>query len=258
MPRDRNKSGASTPEADGKKTVGIPALGSSLPPFGRRIVHDISRYGLFGGIWRLLQRIWRRLVRGVYFRDHYYILSFDLQADTIIERPIAGDYRLSKMGINDIADAAALWDDEHMEYKLNQYRRRLESGSVGYITRYQGGIVAACWSATGELEESLLGIKINLQPWVYYGFDAYVHPDFRERGIVTYMITTVMKEMEERGFKRRVAMVHEENLAMLRAHTKMGQRVVGELILTRFFGVPRHVWEIDDVREHSTTMTVGV
>jgi len=116
--------------------------------------------------------------------------------------------------------------------RLSYFRKRLEHGRTCIFAIHQGRVVAYCW-ATGELNSEIDNLELRLKPGDAYTDDLYTVPEFRRHRIGTATNLSVLNYLQERGFKRAVKIVRENNNPALRMDEKLGFLESDHLVFRR-------------------------
>jgi GNAT superfamily N-acetyltransferase len=95
------------------------------------------------------------------------------------------------------------------------------------------GYVKIGWDKVYVLD---YGINIQLPPSWIFVLDTFVLPEWRGRGVGTFLISATSVAMRERGFTRRIAHVRIDNAVMLRLAHAVGYQELGQVEFTSFLG----------------------
>jgi hypothetical protein len=105
--------------------------------------------------------------------------------------------------------------------------RRLERGSLCYVSWKQGRIVSCGWYHPREAWIEDLDRRFELPPDCVYLYDGHTSPELRGRGISSARATATWADLRRQGFRRGVAFVVAGNRSSDRASAKAGWRRFG-------------------------------
>lgn len=106
-------------------------------------------------------------------------------------------------------------------------RERLRQGHVGLVGRIDGRIVHSRWLFVGTVWLPYLRRRLVLAPDDVYLDEAYTHPAWRQRGVMTAVGDAMPAHLAARGVRRVLAMVAAWNRAPQRTAAAFGYRIVG-------------------------------
>ncbi len=115
----------------------------------------------------------------------------------------------------------------HPGLDAGEVRDRLDRGGKCFLSRHQGSIVNACWTAEGSVWIDYLGCGIPLARDEAYVYNNYTDPRFRGRNISAVRAVVMLRHFRELGYRRLVAVVVPENKAAFRSPDKAGYRPIG-------------------------------
>lgn len=115
----------------------------------------------------------------------------------------------------------------HPGLDAGEVRDRLDCGGNCFLSRHQGSIVNACWTAEGSVWIDYLGRSLQLARDEAYVYNNYTDPRFRGRNISAVRAVVMLRHFRELGYRRLVAVVVPENKAAFRPPDKAGYRPIG-------------------------------
>ncbi len=115
----------------------------------------------------------------------------------------------------------------HPGLDAGEVRDRLDRGGKCFLSRYQGSIVNACWTAEGSVWIDYLGRSLQLSRDEVYVYNNYTDPRFRGLNIPAVRAGVMLSHFRELGYRRLVAVVVPENKAAFRSPDKAGYRPIG-------------------------------
>ena len=110
-----------------------------------------------------------------------------------------------------------------------EIRRRWKEGQECSLCWIEGSLAHYRWYATGSVYLSYLGKTLRLLEGECLIEDVFTHPAFRRRGIQSVGSLTTLKHLQDRGFRRAIAIVARYNTPTLRVTQKMGYAVAGAI-----------------------------
>jgi len=142
----------------------------------------------------------------------------------------------------DIDEIEELTGIDHWRIPKSETLEKLQDGWHCYVAKYQGRIVANCWTTSGpELYESSLQRSFTLAENEFYGWRAFCVPAFRGRGVLAWLDSRITdhRAMTE-GAKSHIGWVRVDNKAMLRSLFMTRRSIVGRLGFIEAFGIRLH------------------
>jgi GNAT superfamily N-acetyltransferase len=194
----------------------------SKPPSSLRWKHAPRR------AWEILRRqgfrsLWFHLLGETFYRR---VILF--------ERPLSAPIPSASAAVP--VDISLLKPGEVDEYVAfhpaldpAEVHHRLAHGGRCFLSRCQGSIVNACWTAEGSVGIDYLGCTIDLAPDEVYVYNNYTDPAFRGRNVSLVRATYMLRYFRDLGYRRFVAVVVPENKAAFRSPDKAGYRPIGVL-----------------------------
>jgi hypothetical protein len=181
----------------------------------------------------MTRRAWQ-VLREEGFRSLWFrILGETLYRRTVLfERPLGDPIPSAAAAIH--VEVSLLKPSEVEEYvafhpglDAVQVRDRLDRGGKCFISRHEGSIVNACWTAQGSIWIDYLGCSIELAPDEVYVYNNYTAPRFRGHNVSIVRATVMLRHFRELGYRRLIAVVVPENKAAFRSPEKAGYRRLG-------------------------------
>lgn len=115
----------------------------------------------------------------------------------------------------------------HRGLSAAEVRGRLERGGKCFVSRHQGSIVNACWTAGGSVWIDYLGRSMQFASDEIYVYNNYTDPRFRGLNVSMVRAAVMLRHFRELGYRRLVAVVVPENKAAFRSPDKAGYRRIG-------------------------------
>jgi GNAT superfamily N-acetyltransferase len=104
---------------------------------------------------------------------------------------------------------------------------RLDAGDRCLAAWHAGCIVGAMWGSTSGVRSLYLGRDLDLAPGEAFQFDVYTAPAARGQGIAPSLTIAWLRYLREKGYSAAIQLTLPENRSALRAHAKVGYRVIG-------------------------------
>lgn len=105
-----------------------------------------------------------------------------------------------------------------------EVRRRLERGDICHCARHDGRIVSVVWSAKGSPVVRWVERTLALAPDEVYLYDFFTSREWRNRGILTRMVSMIACEHARSGVRRVLMAIVPENSASAKLLTNVGAR----------------------------------
>ena len=152
-----------------------------------RSLGDSLRYGL------LMQRIVRRL-RGVGLDINlYYLIREGVQAPDMVWPGLAVDCSSALITPEDLSTVAAFTDWVTVE----GLQDRLNKGHLGVVLKHGDQVAGYAWADFDEVND--VDCDYVLQPGEAYLYDAFIAPDYRGRGLASYLRIECYKRLRRAG-----------------------------------------------------------
>jgi len=117
-------------------------------------------------------------------------------------------------------------------YEFARMSKRLANGRMCTLALYQDRLIAYGW-ATREVKFDIDNLELQLEPGEAYIDDLYTFPAYRRQRIQIALHLQQLRYLQERGFKRSVAIVTANNTPSLKMFEKLGYRERGRLSFRR-------------------------
>jgi L-amino acid N-acyltransferase YncA len=119
------------------------------------------------------------------------------------------------------------------------FQERLGNGDAGAVVLEKGSAVSTFWAATGSifLRAANTGSLLNTGTDGFYLYYAYTLPRARSKGYFKACVSLLFDYFSLKGRPRGYSMVDANNNVSLRAHEKVGFKVVGDAIRMVICGV---------------------
>ena len=102
-----------------------------------------------------------------------------------------------------------------------------------FVVERDGRVLAMAWVCLHQRRESVVGIVFHLGlsgAWVY---DGYTAPEARRRGYYALLLHRVDEYVRGHGCTKTYALVTSDDEMFLKAHSRFGYEVIGELVYSR-------------------------
>ncbi len=208
-------------------------VGTNIDGLRRRAGTAVGAYrtrGLAGVLVAMAGRLPRRLIQVEWYSVH--------------ERLTVGDSSLPpwpsarRAGLGDAVELAAI-----RQAPDDEIRERLELGDRAYLAHDEDQPVGHVWYRAGSWREG--GIQFALADDERWGYDSFVRPTHRGRGIAPALAVHALDDLRAGGVRRVVSVIDHLNTASRRAATRYGARPVCSIVTIAVPG-------FEFVREHST------
>jgi hypothetical protein len=240
------------PNADDSGAKGIfdaesrPTLKDDRWPEGKK-------YGALG----VMARVAGKVVRRIYRRETYLILSFDLKKRPIPSPKTAEIVTIRLLTPDDVSCFLELWRDQRA-LKAQRFKRRMEAGYIGIGTWHEGRLVGVNWLATSEDYDPFIGLSIKMSPGSCLALDLQEDEEFKHHRIGLATLAFSMGEARRRGFRYQFIVVNDQNKKMLAgAKYLMGYKQVGEITTTYWFRWAHSRWHFGSRTGRTKTMILG-
>lgn len=122
-----------------------------------------------------------------------------------------------------------------------QRKQRLGDGTLCVLGSVDGRAAGLSWAQRERGYIEYLDLSLELNPGVVYGFETYVDPAFRGRGIAQSLLLEKARRMLDLGIHTEVGAIMPENQAGLGMVTGQGRHLPGTLHCLRF-GTNKRAW----------------
>jgi len=123
--------------------------------------------------------------------------------------------------------------DEYVAYYPGadpaETRRRIDAGEWCCVARLRERLVASGWVARDRVWINYVGCWMELRDDCVYGYDEYVHPEFRGEGFATAIQDAKRIRFEAAGYERITGLILMQNPAASRHAEKRSHHVIGDL-----------------------------
>jgi GNAT superfamily N-acetyltransferase len=147
--------------------------------------------------------------------------------------PAEGDCRLVQI----TADNYHRVGEFRPRTRITQYRKKLESGEIGYFVEYHGRMIGSNWATVNrDVRPRIVRSVIRLAPNEGLTHDGVIAPSFRGQGFGAFMISRLVEIlMQEFKLSRIIIDVNVKNKASLRMMEKAGFRVDHKMLHLALF-----------------------
>ncbi len=199
-----------------------------------------------GRLFRKIEQVFRLTAKFIYKHDTFYILSFDLENQTVPINEASPDIRCRPASPNDLTAAKDMWPRNQRQRKLQKFMARHSAGYSCYVAEVGGAIAAIDWVTGAEDYERNLDIRIRPQPGSCYGLDLYEHPAYQEKGIGMAALIHCLWKSKEQGYRKHYTIVQSSNRKMLLTCIQLiGFTTVGRIRTRRIMGRSYSTWLIN-------------
>ncbi len=187
-----------------------------------RIRRTVNSLGWVNGCMALLARAVTRLSRGSCRIVRYRLLVQPIDPTRKLAGHRGADLHIREAFPGDPALA-------QMDRPQATIRARFGQGARCLVALRDQDLVAFLWWTEGPYEEDEVRCLFIPQPAgrAIWDFDVYVAPAQRLGPAFGRLWDTAMKRMHDSGFERSCSRISAFNLSSLRAHQRLGARVVG-------------------------------
>jgi GNAT superfamily N-acetyltransferase len=171
----------------------------------------------------------RRMLRGVYTRDVWYHIAYDINPDMAL--PAVPE------GLRLLRDEELLCGYSDQEARDERIRLRLKDQHERGLGLASGDrLVYDTWIHLGSQLEPNTGLL--LEPGEAGGvlLDSWTHPEWRGRGLHGRMIQHRLYRCAELGLHRVEVLVHGKNCPAQKAQFAAGAQLLKKIIITRLLG----------------------
>ncbi|MCG3121023.1 MAG: hypothetical protein ALAOOOJD_03957 [bacterium] len=216
--------------------------------YAAKMAATIREKGLLKGLAALTYRLLARLVRYIYEREKFVILSRGLSESPCPEYSSLLDltFRVIKR-VDDFATLNGFWETSQGREKIKIFNYRFQKGYICLTASHHDKIIGVDWlSASGD-HEPLTDLTIKMQPGTCYGLDLDEHCLYQGKGVGLALLAYSLAETQKRGFHTQVTIVSTRNVKMLSAATALfGYKKNGHIVTTRIFRKPRSRWQVGE------------
>ncbi|MEO8577575.1 MAG: hypothetical protein ABI556_12775 [Gemmatimonadales bacterium] len=188
-----------------------------IRPTGRLRFRDGNHPGLRGRFRevgaRALTTFYRRMLFMAYPLDQFEIPVY-------------------KAGIEvDFSELRETEIDEYVSFRPDsdrkEIRARLGEGHRCFISRHEGSLIDACWSATRDVYVPYMNRYLSMPRGDVYNFDSYTAAEHRGHGVYMARNSFQARTNRAEGLKRSIALVAHENYAAWLILARSGLRTLG-------------------------------
>lgn len=115
---------------------------------------------------------------------------------------------------------------ERWMYNPQEIKIGLQENHYFANAKYNGNIIGYCRIGIGKAYIADYKKAITLEPGTAFICDTYVIPEFRSRGIATFLKVKLMQELRRQGFKKIRNHVPAWNISSLKVSEKLGFKKV--------------------------------
>ncbi len=101
-----------------------------------------------------------------------------------------------------------------------EIRRRLDRGHICHVARAGGRIVMCGWSGGGKIRAPIIGRAFTLPAQWAYGYNFYIHPEYRGRFLLPLFLSRMGAVLRDRGFVYWMSFVDSSTGIPFRAYIK--------------------------------------
>jgi len=115
--------------------------------------------------------------------------------------------------------------------------RRLGRGERCFLVLHKGQVVAYCWFSQARVGIEEVDLTVVVQPDEVYLYDAFTLPPWRGRGLYPALLTRMVKEAMEMGYRRAMIFAGEDNLPSRQGIEKAGFEFFQRITHYKLLGV---------------------
>lgn len=216
--------------------------------YAAKMAATIREKGLLKGLAMLAYRLLARLVRNIYEREEFMILSRGLSESPFPEYFSSMDltFRVIKRA-DDFATLNGFWETSQGREKIKIFNYRFKKGYICLTASHHDKIIGVDWLSEIGDHELLTDLTIKMRPGACYGLDLDEHRLYQGKGVGLALLTYSLAETQRRGFHTQVTIVSTRNVKMLSAATALlGYKKNGHIATTRIFRKPRSRWQVGE------------
>jgi ribosomal protein S18 acetylase RimI-like enzyme len=178
--------------------------------------------------WRRgLQRVVKEVLPLPFRRIEYVITARLLTEPIAIPQPrLPVTIRLATPADLDKFNGVATFSE------LKAYAKRFARGHICFVALYQDKLVGYNWAAA-EVDPELEGAPVRLQPGDAYVGYAFTAPAYRGQRIAPAMSAHRLRYLQEKGYRRAIAIVDVKNKAAQTIHRRVGYQEVDRATFQR-------------------------
>jgi ribosomal protein S18 acetylase RimI-like enzyme len=208
----------------------------------RRAIHDFRRdvaiTWSYGGLRELREAFLNRAVHRLYRRETG--LLFEEDPREVSEAPPPAGVEVRVLGDRDWVDVA----DTLTTRALSLFRRQMTPQNTCLVAWRGERLIGYTWLS--EPGAPLRGLPLPLPSGIAYGWDLWVDPRERSRGVGSALVRARLACARERGFLRAWRIVIDGNRPALRTLERSSggrARVLGKVVYVTFLGRRRARYE---------------
>ncbi|HET7584061.1 MAG TPA: GNAT family N-acetyltransferase [Gemmatimonadaceae bacterium] len=162
-----------------------------------------------------------RTMHRVYYRKEFLFIEQQL-ADLAPRVPIPADVRVGLLDEHQLEQFQRMLTERQMAI----FRRRLATPRRCHVVWVANEPAGYVW-ASAQIEPLFEGFAIDLPPRSYYGWDLYIAPRWRRRGLASLLTLEAQHRSREKGWVSNFRLIAPENIGSLRTleRTSGGYRI---------------------------------
>jgi GNAT superfamily N-acetyltransferase len=130
-------------------------------------------------------------------------------------------------------------------YKKRDFLQWINDNYIFYIAQLQNpdkkiiGYVCVCPAKSYKYKHKLVSI-LKLKDTDYWAVDAYIHPEYRGKGINSAIASEFLNQSKREGYKRGYGTILSNNNASRRSYAFIGEKEIGVFTTITILGVTFH------------------
>lgn len=199
-------------------------------------------------IRRILKKDWEHLPLPGWFYQREDFHVFQLPPVKKAKTRVV-NLQLSRLEVEDLPALAECRKMADPKAGMASLRPRWEKGSLCFGAWSGDRLAAYCFAKKGGfvVTDSWDRFDMNLDASAAYGYDTYIHPDFRGTGLFPVLIRFAWDQLASLGTERLYAVVDIDNYASIKARSKIGGRIIETVSYRCLLGVINYRFSGDGI-----------
>ena len=152
-----------------------------------------------------LRHIGKKIYKACYFHIDYIIFDVSL-SEPIPRAPVDSRLETRTATMSDLPALKKLVRRDHAK----EFKKNFNRGDTCIVTLLEDTIVAYVWVTAQDYYDSYTRRTIHLAPGEGFGYDAYSRPDWRGKGIRTFLQAEERRKCREMGCRRFKFLIDEK------------------------------------------------
>lgn len=191
----------------------------------------IKSDGIIKTYKKIMQYVYDRIIGKILKIEKFIVTEKILdKKNEIIEPKIDVTYET----IND--ENLQLLNGKILEKKINLFKQRIFNGNIGILVFANNEVASFSWALKRE-EKNKIGLKIPITDNEIVLKDGFVFPDFRRKGLQTYMKSILINKAYKNDVKKIYAAFYEWNIFSRKAYMRNNFNETTKVYLIKIFGL---------------------